>query len=521
MRLEEILKSLNEAKIHPSSNGTSHQEIRGLVYDSRQVQPGDLFVAIRGIRVDGHRYLAEAVGRGAIAAVVEDAESARSVSIPLILVPDSRQALALLANRFYDYPSRRLTMVGVTGTNGKTTTSYLIKEIFEASGRKTGLLGTVRYEIGSESLVAPNTTPESLDLQRYLSRMVEAGLSGAVMEVSSHALAMDRVLGCEFDTAVFTNLSQDHLDFHRSMEDYFSAKQRLFTGLDRQGIKSGRKIAVINLDDPWGEKLVQITRTPVYTYGLTSQKKADITAKEIKSDWTGIRFTAVTPVGDFPIESALIGRYNLYNLLAAIGVGLSREIPTPAIQNGIARLRRVPGRVDPVDAGQDFTAIVDFAHTEQALRSLLDAMCEFKSGRLITVFGCGGDRDRGKRPAMGRVAAMLSDLVILTSDNPRSENPIEILTEIENGIHAVRPGWKRDQHYYSMPDRREAIEKAVELAEAGDILVIAGKGHETYQLIGKERRPFDDRQVVREAIERRPVGSQGSPRKSTRGSKRK
>jgi UDP-N-acetylmuramoyl-L-alanyl-D-glutamate--2,6-diaminopimelate ligase len=521
MKLEGILKSLNEAKIHPSFNGTSRQEIRGLVYDSRQVQPGDLFVAVRGHRVDGHRYLAEAVSRGAVAAVIEDVESAGSVSIPLILVPDSRQALALLANRFYGDPSRRLTMIGVTGTNGKTTTSYLIKEIFEAAGQRMGLLGTVVYDVGKESLVPPNTTPESLDLQRLLSRMVEAGLSGAVMEVSSHALAMDRVLGCEFDTAVFTNLTQDHLDFHRTMEDYFLTKRRLFTGLDQQAMKSARKSAVINLDDPWGEKLIQSIRTPIYTYGLTSQSKPDITAREVQSDWNGIRFTAITPVGDFPVKSALIGRYNLYNLLAAIGVGLSREIPVQAIQDGIAQLRRVPGRVEPIDAGQDFTVIVDFAHTEHALRSLLDAMAEFKTGRLITVFGCGGDRDRGKRPAMGRVAAMLSDLVILTSDNPRGEEPTEILKEIEGGIQAVRPGWKRNQNYYSIPDRREAIEKAVELAGAGDMLVIAGKGHETYQIIGKEQIPFDDRQVAREAIERRPAGSQGSLRKSTRGSKGK
>jgi UDP-N-acetylmuramoyl-L-alanyl-D-glutamate--2,6-diaminopimelate ligase len=520
MKLEEILKSLDEAEIHSSFNGSSSREIRSLVYDSRQVQPGDLFVAVRGYRVDGHRYLAEAVSRGAIAAVVEDAESTAS-GIPLILVSDSRRALGLMANRFYGNPSRQLTMIGVTGTNGKTTTSYLIKEIFKASGQGMGLLGTVVYEIGKESLVPPNTTPESLDLQRLLSRMVEQGLSGAVMEVSSHALAMDRVLGCEFDTAVFTNLTQDHLEFHRSMEDYFSAKQRLFTQLDRPATKSGRKIAVINLDDPWGEKLVQSTRTAVYTYGLTSRNRADITANEIQSDWNGIRFTAVTPVGDFPVRSALIGKYNLYNLLAAIGAALSRGIPVRAIQDGIAQLRRVPGRVDPVGAGQDFTVLVDFAHTEHALRSLLNAMIELKSGRLITVFGCGGDRDRGKRPAMGRVAAMLSDLVILTSDNPRSEDPIAILKEIESGIRTVRPGWKRGQHYYSIQDRREAIEKAVELAETGDLLVIAGKGHEAYQLVGKERIPFDDRQVAKEAIESRSVGSQGSPRKSTRVPKRK
>ena len=514
MTLEEIMKVLPNATIHPSLQGPSNQVIRDVAYDSRQVRPGDLFVAVRGYRVDGHRYLAEAVSRGAAAAVVEDPETALAVSIPLILVPDSRRALALLANRFYGDPSRRLTMIGVTGTNGKTTTAYLVKSIFEAAGRKPGLLGTVAYEIGQEILTPPNTTPESLDLQRLLARMLEQGLDSVVMEVSSHALAMDRVTGCEFDTAVFTNLTQDHLDFHRTMEDYFLAKQKLFAGLDQQATKVDRKTAIINLDDPWGERLKQSTRTPVYTYGVTSPQKADITAKAVQSDGTGIRFTAVTPLGDFPVTSTLIGRYNLYNLLAAIGVGLCHAIPTQGICDGIARLRQVPGRLEPIEAGQDFAVVVDYAHTESALKCLLDAVMELRSGRLITVFGCGGERDRGKRPAMGRVAALLSDRVILTSDNSRGEDPVEILKEIENGIRAVRPGWKQDRNYDLIPDRGEAIEKAIGLAEAGDTVVIAGKGHEQYQVIGSKQIPFDDRQVAREAIERRLVRPQGSKRKS-------
>ena len=513
MTLEEVMGDLPGAKLYSSDRGPSNHKIEHLAYDSRQVEPGSLFVAIRGYLVDGHRYLQEAIFRGATAAVVEDIESTRHVSIPLVLVADSRQALAVLANRFYGYPSRRLTMIGVTGTNGKTTTSYLIKAIFEAAGQKMGLLGTVAYEIGQDSLIAPNTTPESLDLQRLLARMVEQGLSGAVMEVSSHALEMDRVMGCEFDTAVFTNLTQDHLDFHHTMEAYFSAKQRLFTTLGQQAVKSTRKTAVINLDDPWGERLIPLTRTPISTYSLSTLRGANITAREVQSDWAGIRFTAVTPLGDFPVQSALLGRYNLGNLLAAVGVGLSHEIPVRTICEGIARLQRVPGRFEPIKAGQDFIAIVDYAHTEDALRRLLDAVIELRSGRVITVFGCGGERDRGKRPAMGRVAALLSDLVILTSDNPRGENPMEILKEIEDGIRAVRPGWKLDRHYYLIPNRGEAIERAVGLAEAGDMLVIAGKGHEAYQVVGREQIPFDDRQIVKETIER----NQAKRQKTARG----
>jgi UDP-N-acetylmuramoyl-L-alanyl-D-glutamate--2,6-diaminopimelate ligase len=511
MTLEEIIKDLPGAKLY-WNGGASNHEIQHLAYDSRQVLPESLFVAIRGYHLDGHRYLSEAVSRGASAAVVENLESTRHVPVPLVLVPDSRQALAILANRYYGYPSRHLTMIGVTGTNGKTTTSCLIKAIFEAAGQKMGLLGTVTYEIGQESLTPSNTTPESLDLQRFLARMVEQGLSGVVMEVSSHALEMNRVMGCEFDTAVFTNLTQDHLDFHHSMENYFSAKQRLFTALGQQAVKSTRKTAVINLDDPWGERLVSATRAPIYSYSLSALRGANITAREVQSNWAGIRFTAVTPVGDFPVNSALIGRYNLYNLLAAVGVGLAHEIPVQAICEGIAQLRRVPGRFEPIEAGQDFIVIVDYAHTEDALKHLLDAVIELRSGRVITVFGCGGERDRGKRPTMGRVAALLSDLVILTSDNPRGENPIEILKEIEDGIRAVRPGWKPERHYYLIPNRGEAIEKAVGLAETGDMLVIAGKGHESYQVVGRERIPFDDRQVVKETLERRQAKRQKSAR---------
>ena len=513
MTLEEVMGDLPGAKLYSSVGEPSSHKVQHLACDSRQVQAGSLFVAIRGYRVDGHRYLQEAVSRGATAAVVEDLESARHVSIPLIVVDDSRLALALLANRFYGYPSRYLTMIGVTGTNGKTTTSYLIKAIFEATGQRMGLLGTVAYEIGQDSRMASNTTPESLDLQRLLAEMVKQGLSGAVMEVSSHALEMDRVMGCEFDTAVFTNLTQDHLDFHQTMEGYFLAKQRLFTTLGQQAVKSTRKTAVINLDDPWGERLVSLTRTAVCTYSLSSLRGANITAREVQSDWAGIRFTAVTPLGDFPVQSALIGRYNLYNLLAAIGVGLNHDIPVRTICEGIARLQRVPGRFEPVDAGQDFIVIVDYAHTEDALRRLLEAVIELRSGRVIAVFGCGGERDRGKRPAMGRVAALLSDVVILTSDNPRGENPIEILKEIEDGIRAVRPGWRPDRHYYLIPDRGEAIERAVGLAEAGDMLVIAGKGHELYQVVGNEQIPFDDRQVVKETIKRK----QAKRQKTTQG----
>jgi UDP-N-acetylmuramoyl-L-alanyl-D-glutamate--2,6-diaminopimelate ligase len=421
--------------------------------------------------------------------------------VTVVEVADTRKALAHLTAEFYGHPSDRFRLIGVTGTNGKTTTTYLIRQVLRAAGRRVGLLGTIQYDLDGERLPAPHTTPDPTALQPLFLRMADRGLTDVVMEVSSHALELDRVTGCEFDLAVFTNLTQDHLEFHKTMENYFSAKERLFLELGREARKPGPKRAVINRDDPWGRLLLDRTKAPAWSYGLSPE--ADIRAQRIEMSLEGLRFEAHTPKGVFPVRSPLLGQYNVYNLLAAIGAGLSLEIPVESVTRGLSELSSVPGRFERIEAGQDFSFIVDYAHTEDALHRLLEAVASLSPRRIITVFGCGGDRDPGKRAPMGRVAARLSDRVILTSDNPRSEDPLSIIEQIEAGVkEAVRHGARTDG-YEVRPDRRKAIERAVELAGSGDAIVLAGKGHEDYQLIGPERLFFDDRVAAREAIQKR------------------
>jgi len=477
--------------------------VTDLTDDSRHVGPGALFVAVKGERVDGHRFVPSALAAGASAlvtqqpwAVLQEAGKAGQPQVPIARVSDSRQALGVLAGRFFRDPSSRLCMVGITGTNGKTTTTYLCKGMLETAGRKVGLIGTVAYQIGSDRLPAPHTTPGAVDLQRLLARMVHAGLDSAVMEVSSHAIALDRTSGVEFDVAVFTNLTQDHLDFHAGMEEYFKTKLRLFTGLTRQGRKSRSKRAIVNIDDPYGPSVRNATSVPVWTYSI--EQASDIRAENVRLSLAGTTFTAVTPAGRVTVESRLVGQHNVYNMLAAVGVGLQEGLSSDQIAGGLAAVTHVPGRFERVEAGQDFAVIVDYAHTEDALSRLLAAAQTLKTGRIITVFGCGGDRDRGKRPKMGRVAALHSDLVFLTSDNPRTEDPLVILGEVEAGIRdARRPAPFR---YEVIGDRRAAIEAAIQAAHRGDTVLIAGKGHEDYQIIGTTRLTFDDREVAREAI---------------------
>lgn len=480
--------------------GNSDIEVRDLSYDSRKVLPGTLFFAIKGYKTDGHRYIRDAIKNGAVAVVAEGREDLPDKGgISYIVVKDSRKVMALLSARFYEYPSKGLGLLGVTGTNGKTTTTYITKGILEASGKNVGLLGTLYYLIGNEKIPAPNTTPESLDLQRYLKRMIDGGVDYAVMEVSSHALALDRIAGCDFDVSIFTNLTQDHLDFHPTLEDYFQAKLRLFMDMKKgvKGQKWHNKRAIINIDDPKGSEIAKKSPVDVWTYGINNG--ADIRAEEIKVRDNGISLTAVTPKGRFPVFSNLIGRYNVYNILAAIGAGLSQNVPIEAIKEGIKNTKRVPGRFEKVDEGQGFTVVVDYAHTEDALIRLLETTSEFTAGRVITVFGCGGDRDRGKRPLMGKAAAQFSDIVIITSDNPRSEEPMGIIREIERGIKELISN-SRLQNYFIIPDRREAIFKAIEIAKSKDTVIIAGKGHEDYQIIGDKKIHFDDREVAKEAI---------------------
>jgi UDP-N-acetylmuramoyl-L-alanyl-D-glutamate--2,6-diaminopimelate ligase len=474
--------------------GDASLPVHAITDDSRAVTAGSLFVAVKGERVDGHRFVEQAIKAGAGAVVAQ--EVVASGPLPFVQVADSRKALGLLGSRFHGDPSARLKMIGVTGTNGKTTTTYLCKSLLEGIGRRVGLIGTVGYQIGQETIPASHTTPGALDLQALLTKMVEGGLTDAVMEVSSHALALDRTAGCEYDVAVFTNLTQDHLDFHHTMDEYFEAKLRLFTGL-AGGRKTGKR-AIVNLDDPRGGAIRAACPVPAWGYAIKNQ--ADIKAERVRLSLAGTAFTAATPVGSFVVESRLVGEHNVYNLLGAIGVALHSGATSDQVCEAAARITNVPGRFERVSSGQDFTVVVDYAHTEDALLRLLTAAQMLKTGRIITVFGCGGDRDRGKRPKMGRAAVEYSDVVILTSDNPRTEDPMAILHEVEIG---VREALERRNHvqYHMVPDRREAIGAAIHEARRGDMVLIAGKGHEDYQIIGSKKFHFDDREVAREAIQ--------------------
>ena len=491
MKLSELMKPFNEA----NARGNLNEEVMGLTDDSRHVKPGMLFIAVRGTKSDGHQYLKQAAAAGAVGLVVQSGQADAHVSfgsLPVIDVPDSRHFLGAVASRFYGYPAARLKMIGVTGTNGKTTTTYVCKSILESAGKRAGLIGTVSYVIGNDQIPASHTTPGALELQALLKKMADTGLDAVIMEVSSHALALDRTVGCGFEVAIFTNLTQDHLDFHTDMEDYFQAKLRLFTELTANGR------AIVNADDPYGKGVAAASTAPVWTYGI--DQAADIRAEDVRISLEGVQFLVQTPSGSVEIRSSLVGRHNVYNILAAIGVGLQLGISLSVIAQGISRLVNVPGRFERVERGQPFTVVVDYAHTDDALYRLLSTAQAVRTGRIITVFGCGGDRDRGKRPKMGRVAALYSDVVVVTSDNPRTEDPGAIIGEIEPGVKAGLKEAGRGR-YFIRPDRREAIETAVREAHPGDLVLIAGKGHEDYQVIGTTKYPFDDRVVAREVLE--------------------
>lgn len=502
MKLKELVKALGDEAVLPA--GVPDQEVLGIAHDSRQVGPGTVFVAVQGFHADGHQFIPQAVAKGAAAVVAEHSEE--GTGAPVITVRDTRIALARLAAAFYNRPSERLKLIGITGTNGKTTTSYLVKSIIEAASGTAGLIGTIAYRIGDRVYPAPNTTPESLDIQRLLSEMEASGSGYCVMEVSSHALDLGRTAECIFEAAVFTNLTQDHLDFHKDMESYFRSKLKLFTGLGRD------KHAVVNIDDPRGWDVIKATRARTITFGMSS--KADVRpAGAIGHGIDGLSFDLLMPSGRTRIESPLIGRHNVYNILAAVGIGVALGFDKDSISSGVCAMKAVPGRMEKVDEGQDFGVIVDYAHTEDALIRLLEAVREVARNRVITVFGCGGDRDRTKRPRMGAAAMRGSDIVIVTSDNPRSEDPSAIISEIESGmkglgvktgpgsLHAAGPGGGR--MYAMIPDRREAIYTAIRLAGPKDVVVLAGKGHEDYQIIGDRKFRLDDREEAREALKKR------------------
>jgi UDP-N-acetylmuramoyl-L-alanyl-D-glutamate--2,6-diaminopimelate ligase len=472
-----------------------------VVYDSRRAVPGAVFVALRGQHDDGARFAPQAVARGAVVVVAETAAPS-SHQGAWVVVPDARLALAMLADRFQGHPSGSLRVVGITGTNGKTTTAYLLRSIFEAAGQRCGLLGTVVYSVGREDREATRTTPEAPDVQQMFSEMLSNGCQAAVMEVSSHALALKRVDGVQFAAGIFSNLTRDHLDFHGDMETYFAAKRRLF-----EMLPDGAP-GVVNVDDPKGQVLAGSARRPV-TYGLRTA--ADVTPEPFGYALSGLRFTARTPRGAVQVASTLVGKPNVYNLLAAIAAADALDVPHEAIEAGIAQLPGVPGRFEVVSQpGDDIGVVVDYAHTDDALKNLLETARALSAGRLITVFGCGGDRDRTKRPLMGAVGGRLSDVLIVTSDNPRTEDPAAIIDEVLRGIPggADRPARTSRTgppapEVMAIVDRRDAIAKAIDVAQAGDLVIVAGKGHEKTQVIGERELPFDDAAVSRDALARR------------------
>lgn len=477
------------------------REIKHISYSSKDVREGSLFVAIKGQRADGHEYIEEAIKKGA-SVIVHEGSSKRWKNkykdCLFIPVDDSRSALAIISNNFFGRVSLRIPVIGVTGTNGKTTTAFLIKSILEAAGIKTALIGTIRYEIGDRIIPASHTTPESLDFQSFLRDSYDEGCLAVVTEVSSHALALKRVDATRFERAVFTNLSRDHLDFHGDMEHYFQSKARLFKELLKKEAPS-----IINNDDEYGMRLKSLLRNTL-TYGIIS---GDIRALNINNSLTGLRFDiTLDPAHNrlLRIESPLIGLINVYNVLAAFTVAFSMDIPLDAIQEGIRRLTSVKGRFQRIDMGQDFLVIVDYAHTPDALKRLIltarevltdSSRSSLQQGRIITVFGAGGDRDRGKRPMMGEIATKLSDFVVITNDNPRSEDPNGIIAEILKGVIG--------ENYVVIPDRTEAITQAINIAQKGDIVLVAGKGHEDYQEIKGQRFYFSDEETVRNALKER------------------
>jgi UDP-N-acetylmuramoyl-L-alanyl-D-glutamate--2,6-diaminopimelate ligase len=483
MKLNEVLNNV-QCEIY----GDGDTLIKGIEYDSRAVKDGYIFFALPGAHVDGRSFAIKAIEAGA-AVIVADVKLDLPEGRVMVVVKDILSAMAGISANYYGHPDKKLMMVGITGTNGKTTITYLIESIFTLAKLPTGVVGTVNYRYAGRMFAAPNTTPQSAELYKILNDMVHTKQAAAVMEVSSHALSLSRVEGMEFDIAVFTNLTRDHLDFHLDMEKYFSAKSQLFTGL-RPGQKGFAKHAVINVDDEWGRKLVRAgIKGTVITYGINNA--ADIMAENIKTDHRNTEFTIICPLGRRRVCLQYLGLYNVYNALAAAGAAIAAGIAFETVIQGLVGAPLVPGRLEKVDDGQPFAVVVDYAHTDDALSNVLKALSGIKTGRLITVFGCGGDRDRSKRPIMGEIATALSDYVFVTSDNPRTEDPEKIALDIEVGI--------RRQHrtnYQVLLNREEAIAAAIAMAHKGDVVLLAGKGHETYQIIGNEKIHFNDAEIA-------------------------
>ncbi len=483
MELQELIRDIDQLE----ASGDLSADIVSVDYDSRKVKAGSLFVAIRGFVADGNRFIADAVRKGARAIVTD--ERAVEADVPIVIVPDARKALAIIADRFFGNPQNSLVMTAVTGTNGKTTTAYLTKSIFEAHGVACGLIGTIEHIVGSKRIVSVNTTPESADIHSFLAQMVKAKQSACVMETSSHALELSRVYGIQFRAAAFTNITQDHLDFHGDFKSYLEAKSHLFGSL------SGDSTAVINADDPNAGYICDVARDgKILTYGFT--ESCDIYPVSFGLDFSGSMVELSTPAGTIGFKLSIPGKVNIYNAMAAAGIALSCGLPVDSIVSGLEAVRSIRGRYEIIDEGQDFTVVVDYAHTPDALERVLASVREISKARLISVFGCGGDRDRGKRPLMGEISTRLADYTVITSDNPRTEDPDAIIADILKGI----PSSVGANRYKKLTDREKAIREALVAARSGDVVVIAGKGHEDYQIIGTEKIHFDDAESVRRLI---------------------
>lgn len=480
MKLKELLKTV-EYKSSSSFSGAA--EIKGIACDSKAVSKDYLFIAVPGTKMDGHRFAREAADRGAVAVVIEKDVSLDD-DIAKIYVKDSRQALARIAGEFYGRPSEKLRCIGITGTNGKTTVSYLMDSIVSASGHKAGLIGTISYRIGERVIPAVNTTPGPVELFNFMGKMAQNSIGYLVMEVSSHSLDQRRVEGIDFEAAVFTNLTGDHLDYHKTQDEYFNAKAKLFEGL------GAASYGIINIDDEWGRKLLKRSKGRVMTYGM--KQGADLLAGGIQLSLNGTKFTIDTPAGQIKINTKLIGLHNVYNITAAVAAGLAMGFTPEAVRRGAENVRAVPGRLESIECGQPFKVFVDYAHTDDALHNVFSALRPLIAKRIIVVFGCGGDRDRTKRPRMGKVASEAADVVIVTSDNPRSEDPQAITSEITAGIGSG--------NCTVILDRMQAIRQALSAAREGDCVLIAGKGHETYQVLKETTVAFDDREVARKIL---------------------
>lgn len=488
--LKDIISTLDVQQVQ----GNQNVSIQDITADSRAVKPNSLFIALDGATVDGHNYIDKAVDAGAVAVIVS-----KPVTVPadvcVITVDDTRQAMMVCVPYFFDYPANRMRMVGVTGTNGKTTTTHMIRHILKAQGFKVGVIGTVHIMIGDTSYPIHNTTPDVVDLQHILHQMVQENVEYCVMEVSSHALALGRVSGVEFDTAVFTNLTQDHLDFHKTFENYLAAKCKLFEQVSAPNQVKDNKGAVINIDDSYGYRVMEKTMAPTITYSTLG--KGTLNASDVHMSTKNSQYTVNYKGESYPVSMNTTGLFNVYNTLAAIGACLQEGISMEAIDTALKTFSSVPGRFELIEEGQDFAVVVDYAHTPDGLQNILETAKVIKENRIIIVFGCGGDRDATKRPIMGRIAAEYGDKIYVTSDNPRTEDPVQIVKDVEVGVkEALREGTS----YEVIVDRREAINHAIHDAKAGDIVIIAGKGHENYQILKNETIHFDDREEARKAL---------------------